>query len=89
MPNFRSIGPFKHKLGGGGRICPPPSIPICKKPGMFTLYNVCSVHRGVFSTLGDIMSTLGDIMSTLGDIMSTLGDIMSTSGDVQYIGGIP
>ena len=46
-----------------------------------TLYNVCSVHRGVFSTLGGIMSTLGDIMSTLGDIMSTLGD-------VQYIGGI-
>ena len=46
-----------------------------------TLYNVrsvhrgCSVHRGVFSTSGDIMSTLGDIMST--------------SGDVQYIGRIP
>ena len=33
----------------------------------------CSVHQGVFSTLGD---TIG-----------TLGDIVSTSGDVQYIGG--
>ena len=26
----------------------------------------CSVHWGMFSTLGDIMSTLWDIMSTLG-----------------------
>ena len=39
-----------------------------------TLYNVCSVHREMFSTLGDTMSTSGDIMST--------------SGDVQYIGWI-
>ena len=30
-----------------------------------TLYNVCSVHRGMFSTLG-VFSTSGDIMSTLG-----------------------
>ena len=38
MPNFRSIGPFKQKLqtgGGGGGICPPLAIPICKKPGLF------------------------------------------------------
>ena len=37
MPNFRSVGPFKQKLqrGGGGRICPPLAIPICKKPGLF------------------------------------------------------
>ena len=28
--------------------------------------NVCAVHWGMCSTLGDIMSTLGDIMSTLG-----------------------
>ena len=37
MPNFRSIGPFKQKLQGegGGRICPLPAIPICKKPGLF------------------------------------------------------
>ena len=36
MPNFRSIGPFKQKLlRGGGRICPPPAIPICKTPGLF------------------------------------------------------
>ena len=60
-----------------------------------TLYNVCSGHRGMFSTLGDTMSTSGDIMSTLGvfstlgDIMMYVGDIMSTSGDVQYIEGIP
>ena len=35
MPNFRSIGPFKQKLQRGGRICPLPTIPICKKPGLF------------------------------------------------------
>ena len=23
--------------GGGGRICLPPTIPICKKPGLFTV----------------------------------------------------
>ena len=33
----------------------------------------CSVHQGVFNTLGELMSTSGDIMST--------------SGDAQYIGG--
>ena len=42
---------------------------------VITLYNVCSVHRGMFSTSGDIMSTLGDIMSTSG-------------GYHEYIGGI-
>ena len=24
-----------YRWGGGGRICPPPAIPICKKPGLF------------------------------------------------------
>ena len=28
---------------------------------IFMLYNVCSVHRGVLSTWGDIMSTSGDV----------------------------
>ena len=59
---------------------------------VLTLYDVCSVHRRTFSTLGDIMSTLGDIMSTLGgstseDVQYIWGDTMSTSGDVQYIVG--
>ena len=40
-----------------------------------TLYNVCSVHWGVFSMWGDTMSILGDVMST--------------SGDVQYIRELP
>ena len=50
-----------------------------------TLYNVCSVHRGMLSTLvrvqyiGRTMSTLGDIISTSG-VFSTLGDIMISSG---------
>ena len=55
---------------------------------VITLYNVCSVHRGMFSTSGDTMSTSGDITSTSGGVQYR-GDIMSTSGDVQYIGGIP
>ena len=46
----------------------------------FTLYNVCSVHRGMFSTSGDIMSTLGDIMSTSGDVQY-IGDIMMHVGE--------
>ena len=64
-----------------------------------TLYNVCSVHQGMFSTwrgvqyIGGYHETLGDTMSTLGihwgDIMMHVGDIMSISGDFQYIGGRP
>ena len=41
----------------------------------------CAIHRGMFSTLGDIMSTVGDTKMHGGVIMSTLGD-------VQYTGGI-
>ena len=40
----------------------------------FTLYNVCLVHRGMFSTWRCSVHR---------------GDTMSTSGGVQYIGGIP
>ena len=63
---------------------------------VLTLYNVCSVHRGVFSTLGgyheDVggyheyiggVRYIGDITMHVGDIMSTLGDTMSTSGDTS------
>ena len=39
------------------------------------------VHRGMFSTSGDIMILMW------GHIMINVGDTMSTSGDVQYIGG--
>ena len=55
----------------------------------------CSVHRGMFSTSGDVMMNVGDTMNTSGDVQYIggipwvhRGDIMSTSGDVQYIGGI-
>ena len=65
-----------------------------------TLYNVCAVPWGVFSTVGDIMSTVGryleyrggyhdkcgDILSTVG-VFSTMGDIMSTVGGyLEYRG---
>ena len=38
-----------------------------------TLYNVCAVPWGVFSTVGDIMSTVGDIMSTVGGYLEYRG----------------
>ena len=41
---------------------------------LITLYNVCSVHRGVFSTSEDTVSTLGGYHEYI--------------GGVQYIGGI-
>ena len=44
-----------------------------------TLYNVCSVHRGKFSTWG--------VFSTSGDTMSTSEGYLEASEDVQYIGG--
>ena len=58
-----------------------------------TLYNVCAVPWGVFSTVGDIMSTVGDILSTVGvfstvgDIMINVGDILSTVGVFSTVGG--
>ena len=68
-----------------------------------TLSNVCSVHRGMFSTSGgvqyiggcsvhrgDTKSTSGGYQEYIGGIPRVhRGDIMSTSGGVQYIGGIP
>ena len=36
MPSFRPIGPSIQKLGGGGRICPLMSTPICKTFSIFT-----------------------------------------------------
>ena len=67
---------------------------------MFTLYNVCSVNWGIFSTSGDIIMNVGgyhvyiggcsvhrrNTISTLEgrDIMSTLG---GGEGYHEYIGG--
>ena len=52
---------------------------------VLTLYNVCSVHRETFSTLGDTMSTLRG--STSEDVQYIWGDTMSTSGGHhEYIG---
>ena len=51
-----------------------------------TLYNVCAVPWGVFSTVGDIMSTVGGYLEYRG-VFSTVGDIKSIVGDVQYRGG--
>ena len=48
---------------------------------IITLYNVCSVHRGMFSTSGDVQY--------IGRCSVHRGDTMSTSGGYhEYIGGI-
>ena len=46
-----------------------------------TLYNVCSVRRGMFSTSGGYHDYIGG-----GGCSVQQGDIISTLGDVQYIG---
>ena len=59
-----------------------------------TLYNVCAVPWGVFSTVGISWVPWGDILSTVGwyleyrGVFSTVGDIMSTLGGyLEYRGG--
>ena len=54
--------------------------PLHKNKVIITLYNVCSVHRGMFSTSG--------VFITLGDIMSALGGVQYIGGYHEYIGGI-
>ena len=46
---------------------------------------ISSVHRGMFSTSGDVQY-IGGCSVHREDIMMNVGDTMSTSGDVQYIG---
>ena len=48
---------------------------------VFTLYNVCSLHRGMFST-SRVFSTSGDTMSTSDGYHEYIG------GYHEYIGGI-
>ena len=49
----------------------------------------CSVHRGMFSTSGDVQY-IGGCSVHRGNIMIHVGDTMSTSGGYhEYIGGIP
>ena len=47
---------------------------------MGTLYDLCSVHQGMFSTSG-VFNILGDTMSTLGGYHEYIG------GYHEYIGG--
>ena len=54
---------------------------------MHTLYNVCSVHRGMFSTLG-VFSTSGGYHEYIRGGSVHRRDTMSTSGGYhEYIGG--
>ena len=65
-----------------------------------TLYNVCSVHRGMFSTFGGVQyirgipsvhggyhEYIGGCSVHWGDTISTSGDIISTSGDIMSTSG--
>ena len=60
---------------------------------MTTLYNVCAVPWGVFSTVGNIMSTVGGYLEYRGGCSvpwgyhDKCGDILSIRGGVQYHGG--
>ena len=55
-------------------------ISLLARVEMITLYNVCSVHWGMFSTSGDVQY--------IGGCSVHRGDIMSTSGGYhEYIGG--
>ena len=56
---------------------------------MGTLYNVCSVHRGMFSTLEGYHEYIGGYYEYIGGCSVHRKDTMNTSEDVQYIGGIP
>ena len=50
----------------------------------------CSVHWGVFSTLGEYHEYIGGCSVHRGDIMMNMGDTMSTLEEYhEYIGGIP
>ena len=56
-------------------------VKACQKSFNKTLYNVCSVHHGIFSTSGDIQYIGG---------CSVHRGVFSTSGEYhEYIGGIP
>ena len=46
----------------------------------------CSAHRGTSWCMWGIPWVHRGVFSTSGDIMMHVGDTMSTSGDVQYIG---
>ena len=62
---------------------------------IYTLHNVCAVHRGLCSTPG-VFSTLRNIIEYTGGVQYSeytgryhdeCGGIMSTAGCVQYTGG--
>ena len=54
---------------------------------MFTLYDLCSVNWGIFSTSGDVQY-MGGYHEYTGALFSTSGDIiMNVGGYHVYIGG--
>ena len=62
--------------------------PLTKGP-IVTLYNVCSVHRGVFSTSGGYHEYIGGITWVHRGVFSTSEGYHEYIRGFQYIGGIP
>ena len=54
---------------------------------LITLYNVCAVPWGVFSTVGGYHEYRWGVFSTVGDIMINVGGYLEYHGGVQYCGG--
>ena len=71
--------------------------PVCLQmvDRLTTLYNVCSVHRGMFITSGDVQYIegcsvhQGDIMSTSGGYPEYIGGCSVHRGDIMMNVGIP
>ena len=53
-----------------------------------TLHNVCAVHRGMFSILGDIIEYTGGVQYTGGISLSTPGGVQYIGGYHEYTGGV-
>ena len=56
--------------------------------GGYSVHRGCSLHQGVFSTLGEYHEYIGGV-KYIGGYHECIGegDIMNTLGDVQYIEG--
>ena len=52
-----------------------------------TMYNVCSAHRGMFSTSGGYHEYIGGYHEYIGGYREYIGGYQEYIRDVQYIGG--
>ena len=95
MPNFRSIGPFKHKLGGADSAPPPRPYQYAKSPACSPCIMCVQYIGGYREYIGGYYEYIGgcsvhrrDTMSTSGGYHEYIGGYHEYIRDVQYIGGI-